>query len=326
MAEHYEDYVISTAFTGSGSPGNRVVDADKLKQEILDDPAIPNEEGVIFLGIIVEPHPNDDRCRAVFNLPINGAAKAALDVRVAAHDGLPFAPLKLHDFIATNGTDHRQINYRTGLVGRLHRYVDFDDPSSWFRGEFRLVEFYDDTAKTNKVLDVKVEYKRQPNGLLTRVNDNAVWGDADYFGRRVTRTWYRSDGNPHPLTKVTYKTYDLDAAAAEGERRRESVKRRLKLAVLSMIVATTAVDPAAPTQAEIDAAEVTGAAYLAKYRDQINDYIETGDLSFKTLPAGVDNNITEDTEAFLNSNVVAFGWTGPTIRDEILNALQGIMA
>ena len=231
--------------------------------------------------------------------------------------------LELKDFIATNGMDHRQVNYRTGLISSLHRHIDFNDPTSWKRGEYRKVEFYADTQRTKLVIKSEMTYKRQPNGMLTRVRDDAEWADPDYFGRRCIRTWYRKDGTAHPVTKITFKTYNLEEAMEEGERRRTNVKRRLKTDVLSMLVATRAVNPAEPTPQEIAAAEADGRTFLQTYRNELSDYIESGDLDFKVPPAVP--NITDDTSAWLSNDVTPYGWTGPTIRDEILNSLKEIM-
>ena len=231
-----------------------------------------------------------------------------------AVDAAETPPLAIDSLLGNPGCrDIRTVNYKSGLLGRLHKKL-----TSWFRGELREVEYYADDTETNLVLVVQVfadsdlttpGYARDGSGLAQE--------------RWTKRTWKRTDGTDGTV-KTTHKRYDHDKPTQqkEGRRRRQNVIDALELEVLPMLVATTAVNPASPTQAEIDAAEVIGVAYIKKYSDDISDYIRTGDLSFKTSPASP--NITDDTETWLDDSVVAYGWTGPTIRDEMLGALKEI--
>lgn len=246
----------------------------------------------------------------------DAASQSTFDGLVSSHSGQPLAGLRIVDHMVEDRTDHRQVNYKTGLIDRLHKYIDFDDTDSWFRGEIRRVTYWESPTRNNKVLEVTIQYARQPNGLLTRVNDTAVWGDPDFYGRRTTRTWFRGDGTPHPVAKVTDKTYDSVAAVEEGRRRRSNVVNKLTLDVLEALVYTE-------TAGDVEAAEAIGMPYVAKYESQLDNYRQTGDLSLKTPPSVP--NITDDTELWLDNDLAALGSPGVTIRDMILDSLKEIM-
>lgn len=237
-----------------------------------------------------------------------------IEAVINAHDGEPLADLAIAPLAGGDHRDHRQINYKSGLLDRLHRYVDYTDPTYWKRGEYRRVEYYLTPARVTKVIDVVIEYARQPNGLLAMINPAAQWGDPDFFGRRTVRTWYRADGTPHPDVKITVKTYDAVESGDEGERRRGNVMKQLQYDVLIMLVYTE-------TAGDVAAAEAIGMAYLAKYENEISNYVATGD---QTIAAGV----AADTETWLDNGLdnPPFGLPGVTIRDVILDSLQEITA
>lgn len=262
------------------------------------------------------------------------------DTLLAAHGGTALAPLRLEAVAATIYTDHRGVDYKTGLVGRLHKHIDAADPVFWYRGEVRRVEYWDSPAKNDLYLTVVVQYVRRANGLLQIVNPNAVWGDADFIGRRTTRTWYRTDGTTEPDIKVTDKTYNAVDAMREGERRRHNVIQQLAIDLLTMIVVTeTATNPAAPTAAEVTEAEEIGTAYLAKYEGDIGLFYTTGYLGWTGKPEHQTNydpgppethdpaptpNITADNETWLDNDLALLGQPGVTIRDATLDALKWI--
>ncbi len=95
----------------------------------------------------------------------------------------------------------------------------------------------------------------------------------------------------------------------------------LTIDVLNMIVATTALDPLNPTSQEISDAEDDGNAFMESYVDDITQYVRTGNLDFAGTP-GIGN----DSTTWLDNDVTPYGWTGPTIRDEIQGALVEIYA
>lgn len=205
------------------------------------------------------------------------------------------------------------VDYKSGLTDRLHKKI-----KTRFRGEIREVDYYTDDTEATKVLTVQVY---SDSGLTTLGYDRDASGLA--IQRWTKRTWWQTDDTAGP-TKTTHKRYDHDTVEqmTEGRRRRTNVINSLQLDVLSMLVATTAVDPNNPTQAEKDAAEADGMDFMGSYASEISTYISTGDLDWRTPPESP--NITDDATAWLSNNVTAYGWTGPTIRDEILAALVEI--
>ena len=236
--------------------------------------------------------------------PLTAGEDAALDTAYTNWTTITYSSLRLKEYMSNSdqGRDHRVIDYKGGLTTRLHKKL-----TTIFRGEVRKIEYFKDSTETNLVLDVNVSYNRTGNGLAT--------------DRTTTRTWYKKDGTAHPLTKVTVKEYDSLNQMMEGRRRRTNVISILTIQVLTMLVATTAANPANPTNNEILQAETNGNAFMANYTNDITGYLATGELSWAGA-AGIGS----DTTTWLDNNVVAYGWTGPTIRDEIQGALVDIMA
>jgi len=267
--------------------------------ELLLGEAIDADEGITTEFAGVRTH--EGTCYCVFNSGPTAGEKTALDAIVAAHD---IGVLWLSDFLVGHCCDHRLVDYKACLTSRLHKVI-----STIYRGEVRQVRYYDDTDCTNLVLQVDVVYIRNPVTALA-------------ISRLTIRTWYTKDGNPHAIKKTTLKVYDSVHQMQEGKRRRGNITDQLAVSVLSMIVATTAANPASPTAEEVAAAEATGVAYISKYTERLDHYVRTGDMSFKDTGTP---NIEDDTEEFLDSIVTYYGWAGPTIRDEILNSIKGIL-
>jgi hypothetical protein len=208
--------------------------------------------------------------------------------------------------------DVRVIDYKSGLLSSLHKVI-----KTRFRGEVREVDYYLDDTETTKVLSVQIF---SDSGLTTLGYSRSSSGLA--IERWTKRTWYLENGSAG-TTKVTHKRYDHDSVEqmTEGRRRRTNIINSLTISVLNMIVATTAINPASPTQGEIEAAEALGSIFVESYSSKISTYFRTGDLSWVGSP-GIGN----DSTSWLNNNVIAYGWTGPTIRDEIQAALVDINA
>ena len=272
---------------------NKAVNANKLTEQVEASATIEKT----LEGIIVERDGNYLTCKITFSGVLTTPEKAALDGIAAAHDGLPVSALWLDDFLPNGYADHRAVDYKTGLLSRLYKVLH-----SVFRGEVREVRYYTDATKNDLVLKVEVVYTRTSNGLAT--------------SRTTTRTWYRRDGTPHPLTKVTLKEYDDLMQMQEGKRRRGNVVDQLTLDVLMMLVVTE-------TGGDIPAAEAIGMVYMGKYSVALSNYVRTGDMSFKVPPASP--NITDDTEDWLDNDLALIGMPGVTIRMAILNSLKGIM-
>lgn len=280
-------YSISTDF-----PGGVPVSTRRLDYLIRIDVGVTAFSRITAVGDVVTVY------------GVSSGEQAALDAVVAGYTAAPNRKLKIYRHIATNGTDHRQLDYKTGLIRRLYKKV-----TVIYRGELRCVEYFDDQAMTDRILKVDVVYVRGPTGLAQE--------------RTTTRSWYREDGSIHEDTKVTHKVYDNLHAMMEGHRRRKNVIDKLTLDVLMLLVATTAVDPQNPTLQELQDAEATGVAYISKYGSALDLYIRTGDLSFKVAPA--TPNITDDTETWLDTDLEPIGYpAGYTIRDVFLDSLKTI--
>jgi hypothetical protein len=252
--------------------------------------------------------------RVTFDAALSPAEDSALDAVLAAHAPVSHE-LKLHRYIATNGQDHRQVDYKTGLTARLEKKV-----TAMVDGEVQEVEYHADEDFDDLVIKVAVfkdqalttpGYARTSNGLAVE--------------RWTERTWYREDGTAHPDTKVTHKAYSHDALQQmrEGRRRRSNVIDQLSITVLNLLVATeTAVDPLNPTPAEITAAEAIAIPWLATYDDHVNNYIRVGDLAWKTTGTP---NLTDDTATWLDNDCEPVGYpASTTIRDVILGSLNEV--
>lgn len=236
--------------------------------------------------------------------------------------------LRLTDYVAQDdlSRDHRTIDYQNSLTQKLYSYIDQSDTNFWYRGEIRRVQFFADSARTILVVQQDRNFVRHADGTLVVVNSSADYGDGDWFGRRLIHTVYKKNGAAHPVTKTCYKLYDDDWSMEEGKSRRGRVVNFVKSQAYRMLIAVTAADPNNPTPEECAAAEATLTTYMTKYMDDINLYTETSNLAFTGRYASPPTpNITEDVESFLDENVTAFGWTGPTIRDEMLSQLKGIL-
>lgn len=301
VAKRVSDFVNVTDWGAKGLTG-AVADAVKAESGLSSRQLVSVQKSI---SDPINPDP-DTEILFFFDQALDVGETTAFDAAVAAFTGVP-AELKVKDHMATvGGQDHRQIDYKTGLISRLHRKIDSDDSTFWHYGEVRKVEYYSDIAFTDLVISVVIEYVRNPDGTLLIQNPDAVWGDSDFIGRRVTRTWYRKDGTAHPDTKVTYKTYNKSDTSEEGERRRSNVIKDLKVTILGLLTAT-------------GHARDDGVVYIDKYDQELNTYERTDDLSWKT--SGTPN-ITSDTEPWLDADLEPLGYpAGTTTRAIILSKL-----
>ena len=222
----------------------------------------------------------------------------------------------IHDFMARAdlNNDVRTIDYRTGLVDRLHKVI-----TTVHLGEVRRVDYYADTDATRRVLAVEVFADEE---LTTPgYSRNSLGSPLERWTRRV---WYRRDGSVF-ATKVTHKIYTHDPAAQmrEGIRRRTNVVDKLSVDVLTAYAVTTAANPAAPTLEEMAAAYDVVTAYMDKYEGGVTTFIRVGRHDFTEPPESP--NITDDTDTWLDSSVVLLGYpTGWTIRTIMLESLKNI--
>lgn len=288
-------------FEASGS-----VDAARLREEVEADGSIG--VGVEDVSVDAFPEsPSEFVCAVSFVDPLDEVGETALRALVAAHSGLPLAPLAICSLVppCDRGRDVRSIDFDTGLTTRLREVL-----SVVYRGEVREIRRYlDDTCATLAIVE-SMAYVRTPLGLAVE--------------RTTVRTWYRTDGTPHPRTKVTLKVYDPLAQMQEGRRRRENVVDNVSMFVLVAIAITEyGYDPWNPDPAKLALAEADGMAYIAKYESALGNYVRTGDLSFRTPPASP--NITDDAEPWLDNDMTPLGQPGVSIRAWLLDAFQPIV-
>jgi hypothetical protein len=247
-----------------------------------------------------------------FDPALSAGDKTTLDGVVAAYGPPNTSPLKLESFLPDPlSADFRSINYATGLNTKLAKLIDTTDDTAWFRGEIRRIEYHATPEHNDKVLQEEREWARNADGTVTVINPAAVWGDPDFRGSRSTWTWFREDGTADPSTKTAIKTYNGMQSMTEGYGRRQGLLNALEAEVLRLLLGT-------------GGTEADGIAYMMKYATQLDNFVRTGDLSFKTPPASP--NITDDTEPWLDNDVSGLGYpANTTIRDVILDSLKGIM-
>ena len=225
--------------------------------------------------------------------------------------------LVLQDFVSLSdlNRDFRTIDYKTGLIGRLHKVT-----RTVYRGEVRAVDYYTDDTKSRLVLSVEIF---ADEACTIPGYERNVLGQP--IQRWTRRRWFRRDGTPHPDDKVTHKVYSHDAEAqmAEGVRRRQNTIEKLSVDVLTSYAVTTAVNPMAPTDAEMATAYEVVTEYIDKYASGVTTFIRVGRNAFLYPPASP--NITDDTGAWLDNSVTPLGYpAGWTIRTIMLESIKNI--
>lgn len=215
----------------------------------------------------------------------------------------------------TNPQDPTLINYKHGLDRRLHQWRKVI-----FRGELREIEYHTGPNRGDLCISVNVEYVRQPDGLLTRVNPVALYGDPDWFGRRTTRVWYDTEGNPK-WTKVTVKTYDPWAAGAEAVRRRGNVRDQLKIIVFTALMLDV-------HGLNRPAAEADAFTFFATHQAAIDFYVEVGQTGALTAALQADPSAWLDTTMSAMTEAAAdqAGIAGQTIRELLVYQTLDVMA
>lgn len=253
--------------------------------------------------------------RFVFDIEPNATEKAIVNGLYDEHSPVE-NDLVLSAFVPSSSRmDHRVIDYKSGLLSRLHKVV-----SSMHRGELREVKYFTDESETELVIVVKVYADEE---LTTPGYSRTTLGQP--IERWTERTWYRGDGSPHPSKKVTHKVYSHDPVAqmSEGFRRRQNQLDQLSVDILRAYVGTTAADPMNPTQAELDAAYDAVTTYNDKYSRELTTFVRVGRNDFLTPPASP--NVTDDTETWLDNSVTPLGYpAGWTIRTIILESVKNI--
>ena len=232
----------------------------------------------------------------------------------------PGEPFKISALLspADAEKDVRTVNYKSEFPGgNLYRQV-----TTVTNGQYLQVDYCTDEACTDLVLRVRI----YSDAALTTLGyqRNALTNLAEK--RWTKREWYREDDTVG-ATKVTCKLYNnpnseerLDMK--EGRRRRTNVIDALEISVLNLIVATTAVDPQNPTQAEIDNATALGNAFLELFSTRISTYIRGGDLTWKDTGTP---NLTDDDTDWLDNDLEFLGYPpGTTIRDTMLAVLVDV--
>lgn len=226
------------------------------------------------------------------------------------------SPLVIESLYAPGQSgDHRVIDYKAGLINRLHKVI-----TQMYRGEVREVKYYTDDTETTLVLVVRICSDADCTSLgYVR---NALGAPVE---RWTERTWYREDTTAHADKKVTKKVYSHDPVAqmTEGLRRRQNQIDKLSVDILQAHVATTAVDPLNPTEAELEASYDTVTAYNDKYEAGITTFVRVGRNDFLTPPDSP--NVTDDTETWLDNSVTPIGYPeGWTIRTIVLESVKNI--
>lgn len=154
-----------------------------------------------------------------FNQDVNSTEIAQIDDILANHDNVRYYAKILE--LALPGAakkDFRGIDYTVELESKLFR------ENTMVRGELQKVEYWDNSTKDNKVLEVDVVYTRDPLGF------------AQY--RTTTRTWFDQAGNALDNQKVTVKYYDTLGQIQEGKRRRGNIVDAMQMPILGMMIAT----------------------------------------------------------------------------------------
>lgn len=109
------------------------------------------------------------------------------------------------------------INYRTEVLPSLYAQ------RTMVQGEVQLVEWFSDSALTDKILKVEIVYNRDAQGFA--------------INRFTTRTWINKDESENPDTKITEKRYDINIyeQLVEGQTRRHNLANNLSMEVLGQM-------------------------------------------------------------------------------------------
>ena len=270
----------------------------------------------VLQGIATHEHDEGTDVNVIFDVEPDASDKAEVDAAAAVHDGEDEADLAITDLLVEvdKGRDVRVVDYKTGLIERLHKVV-----TNVYRGEVREVDYFVDATEADLVLSVKV-YADEACTTLG-YSRNSLGSPVERWTRR---TWYRKDGSVG-VTKTTHKVYTHDPAAQmrEGMRRRTNVIDKMSIDVLQAHVFTTATDPMSPTDLELATSYNVVTEYMDKYEASVTTFIRTGRHDFTEPP---DNpNITDDTESWLDNDVEAMGYpAGWTIRAILLESIKNI--
>lgn len=181
----------------------------------------------------------------------------------------------IDEAVTPESTPPRGHNYRTGLTGGLYSDRKF------VKGELQSVDWYADKAKTDLVVSVKIQYTRDPLGFAVE--------------RWTTRTWYREDGEPHPLVKKTPKEYDDLSQIDEGIRRRGNIVKILQKPMLGLLVMTS------PGVSQISLV-IEGRRFLSDYKVDFDNFRDVSNHH-------VLDRLANDTEYPWLDNMTPYGIT-----------------
>lgn len=129
------------------------------------------------------------------------------------------------------------------------------------KGLLRMVEYFSDEEKTNKVLEVQIDYIQDPFGNL--VSKNTV------------RKWYNRDGsiNSEIKQKPSPKIYTPTQSRQATARRRENVVAQLEAQLIGMLQ-----DPEATVEEQ--AASLTlGVQFLTAVSPELNEFLNSGNIT-----------------------------------------------
>ena len=242
----------------------------------------------------IEKEPSSNDFDMIFNQDLTQPEIDQIDNDILAnHDNVRYYAKILE--LALPGSkdkDFRGLDYTVELSQKLFR------ENTMVRGELQKVEYWDNAAKDNKLIQVDIVYNRNDMGFAE--------------SRTTTRTWFSQTGSELENKKVTTKYYDMLGQIQEGKRRRGNIVDAMQMPILGMMMATLP-GMSAPwntmTQPEI--------IQLGR------DFLKLHDTSFSAFINESHKQILDDvlnaSDAWLD-NVI--DGNGTTIRGYILNQMN----
>lgn len=153
-----------------------------------------------------------------------------------------------------SGVCFKEINYKTGLITSLF------PKRTTVKGEVQKVQWYEDQALTNKVLEVDINYTRDAFGFAT--------------SRTTTRKWVNNDGSFNPKEKSTTKDYTANSLdqIKEGKKRRGNIVDGIQIPAMGLMMQALMPPPYNMTQVQV---LLTGREFLDRYNNQFKMFIDS---------------------------------------------------
>jgi hypothetical protein len=193
-------------------------------------------------------------------------------------------------------------DYKAGLTTRLHL------KRTTVKGEVVKVDYYSDSELTDLVLTVEISYTRDAVGFATE--------------RTTTRKWVMENGDYHPDTKVTTKSYtdNPEDQIKEGARRRQNIIDTIQPAVLGGMIEVLG---ASMNQLQI---LLMGRQFIDEFEGQFDRFVKASstvtdpvDPNFgrKNIVVAFEQKAQEPEAAWMNSPSQLLG--GATILQFLVN-------